>query len=184
MYWFTGDLLAINVSNGASQISAVSGIVQGLTPQTLAAEFTGLKSAKSFVASVDGVPDASPATIDMTGMNIDKLVIGTRRGGTSLMDSNLYSMSSNQLGDVSFVGRLWTETSVNGNTYTTTATTENPSGITLTLEDNAEESAVCPYIGAWPNVFLVRDTPCVDNRLIIRDDIAQIRDGVFQRAVW
>ena len=171
MYWYTGGLLAVAVNNGGSGISAVAGIIQGETPQELCANFTGPQNAKVFSAEVDGVLDPTPAVIDMTGMTLDRLVVGTRRGGATLMDMDLYRLSSNQLGNINFVGRIWGVDDPNGNKYIGSATTENPAGVTMTLDDQAEESAVSPYtIGKWDGTtngaYLVSDKQLINGACV------------------
>jgi hypothetical protein len=182
IYWFTGGALAVAVENGGGTLSAVPSTISEGDLNTVGVRMTGPQNAKSFVACVDGVEDASPAGVDMSGMNLDRLVIGSRRAGATLMDMDLHWLSSNQLGYVNFVSRLWTENDTNGGKFFGTATTENPTGIELLLTDNPELGAMFPHLfkngqpAVWPTTYLISDTPCSGSALLLDDDSIALQD--------
>ena len=143
---------------------------------------------KTFIDGVEIVAITQVVTIS-GGFNLDGYIYGSRSIGANYITMDFYRARMTipslplRMGSINFVGRLWSATDPNGNKYI------DSNGNAYVFVDGTPKGAVAPYDlngvpTDWPTTYLVSDTPCDDSRLLIRDDIAQIRDGVWQYAAW
>jgi hypothetical protein len=132
---------------------------------------------------IDGVIQTDIGNLDFTGIIFDKVVIATSGNSGARLKLLLYNVNSVQLGNTNFVGRLPTQTSSTGNTFSSDLL---PTPVVYTLSPQVPLTEYYPYFttgSGWNDSYLVSDTQCAGNDLIIVDGIAITDEDGFAHEI-
>ena len=153
----------LEVDNGTTtiQLTSSTAVVQG---QVYNIKFVtaGIESNKSFTLFMDGIEVSGAQFIDMSGVTLNKLTLGTKEDFTDRLSMSLYEVDSNQIGYTDFVSRLPPQNDPNGNKFFSTT------GVTYTLFPQTPLTEYYPYFGlgfGWDDAYYVSDTYCGDCNL-------------------
>lgn len=154
---FIADSIGINQANmSRSYTLGTDGV----------ATITRVGSSVTFDVNGSSTTDA---TVDLTtnGSTINIVHVGAENVDFREAESLFYYFNMDILDNWNFVGRLPTQNDATGNTFTGSL-----NSIILTLQDDIPFGAYFPYLTDWNDSYLISDTPCPENTLILSAGVA------------